>query len=266
MILKWAGGKRQLLPKILPLIPDDIETYWEPFFGAGAVHFALQAKGYFKNAIVIDINIDLNYVFSVVQSRPHTLIKFLSEYKNTEEEYYRIRAWEPEDTVDRAARMIYLNRLCFNGLYRVNKSGKFNVPYGKYKNPTICNVEKILATHEALKNTMLLYGDFEEYKSFIVTKKDFFYFDPPYLKVSDTSFTKYTKNDFTLDDHKRLAKCMFELKDQGVKALLSNADVPIAHELYEGLNIDIVQARRSINRNKDGRGKINELLVRNYTL
>ena len=146
MILKWAGGKRQLLPKILPLIPNDIDTYWEPFFGAGAVHFALQKRGAFKKAIVFDTNKDLECVFSVVRKGPHTLIEWLSKNysKNTEEEYYRIRALEPDNNLERAARMIYLNRLCFNGLYRVNKKGKFNVPYGKYKNPTICNVEKIL--------------------------------------------------------------------------------------------------------------------------
>lgn len=265
MILKWAGGKRQLLPKILPLIPDDIETYWEPFFGGGAVHFALQEKGAFKQAWVSDINKDLFCVFNVIKDNPKKLISLLSTYINTKEEYYKVRALEPKEEIECAARMIYLNRLCFNGLYRVNKSGKFNVPYGKYKNPTICNVEKIMKTHNAMKNTIFTCHDWHfPVQHWLWNEKDFFYFDPPYLKISDTSFTKYSKNDFTLEDHKKLAVCMFHLRDYKIKALLSNADVPVAHKLYEGLNIDIVQARRNINRDKDGRGKVNELLVRNY--
>lgn len=266
--LKWAGGKTQLLPEILKHVPDKIDAYFEPFLGGGAVFFELYNRGLIKNAILTDVNHELILTWRAIQFDIYQVISSLQEKKNDKDFFYdeRGKDYTKRTSPDKAARMIYLNKTCFNGLYRVNKKGGFNVPFGKYKNPTICNVPLLRSVQACLRKTKagIFCNDFEQIKRWL-RKGSFLYLDPPYLPISQTSnFTSYSKEGFNMKDQERLAAFMFRLKEKNIKALLSNSDCKATRTLYNRLNIYTVEARRRINRDATKRGPITELLVRNY--
>ncbi|MGI6743044.1 MAG: DNA adenine methylase [Eubacteriales bacterium] len=269
-ILKWVGGKRQLLDEIIPLIPKKITSYVEPFVGGGAVLFDLQPK----KAIINDLNEELINVYRVVKENPDELLSLLEKHDelNSEEYYYAIRKLDRKDDynsmsdVGKAARIIYLNKTCFNGLFRVNQAGQFNSPYGRYKNPNIVNKPAILAMSKYFNNNdiKILNGDYKQALKNL-RKGAFVYFDPPYLPVStSSSFTGYTENGFSFKEQEELKKECDKLNDRGIRFLLSNSEHPSIRELYKNYDIITVKARRSINSMGDKRGEINEVLVRNY--
>lgn len=266
--LKWAGGKRQLLFEIRKYVPDNYKMYFEPFVGAGAVLFDLQPKC----AVINDINFELMNTYYVIQHSVEELIDELSKHKNEKEYYYTIRNLDRSDTfyelsnIQRAARLIYLNKTCYNGLFRVNRQGQFNVPFGKYKNPKIVNSDVLRAVHDYLTSNeiTILNVDFE--KAVANAKAgDFVYFDPPYDPVSETSsFTNYSLNGFTRDDHVRLRDVFVDLHERGCYVLLSNSATDFIQELYSDFYVEKVSASRNINSVAAKRGKIDEVLVRNY--
>ncbi|MCI5643162.1 DNA adenine methylase [Peptoniphilus sp. SGI.035] len=269
-ILKWVGGKRQLLNEINPLIPEKITTYVEPFVGGGAVLFNLQPK----KAIINDFNKDLINVYRTVRDNPEGLLDILKEhdYRNCEDYYYEIRALDRDDKynnmndLEKAARIIYLNKTCFNGLFRVNQAGQFNSPYGKYKNPNIINEPVILAMSKYFNENdiKILEGDYRDALKNL-RRGAFVYFDPPYMPISSSSsFTGYTENGFNKKDQQELKKECDKLNERGINFMLSNSAHPFIIELYKDYDITIVKARRSINSKGNKRGEINEILVRNY--
>ncbi len=270
-VLKWAGGKRQLLKDIKKHIPERFSTYYEPFFGGGAVLFELQPN----RAVVNDINEELMNVYLVIRDHVEELIEELRnhEEKNSEEYYYEIRELDRDkekynqlSNIKRASRIIYLNKTCYNGLFRVNSQGQFNVPYGRYKNPDIVNEVTLRAVSNYFNKANITFkcGDFEETVKG-ARKGSFVYFDPPYDPISDTSsFTGYDLNGFNKEDQIRLKKLCDKLNERGVKFLLSNSATKFILGLYDGYNIEIVQANRAINSKGDKRGKVDEVLVKNY--
>ncbi len=264
--VKWAGGKRQLLPELLKRVPKTFQVYFEPFLGGGALLFALQPQ----KAVVGDINYDLVNAYKVIKHEVLKLIEILEQHqkKHSEEYYYKIRKIDKNslNNVERAARFIYLNKTCYNGLYRENSKGEFNVPIGRYKNPTILDRENLLAISEYLNSAdvKIIHGDYKHIVA-CAKKGDFVYFDPPYVPVSVTAnFTKYTKSDFTLEDQKELAQVFRQLADNGCYVMLSNSDTEIVRELYKEFNIDQVSANRFINSNSQKRKNHTELIIRNY--
>jgi DNA adenine methylase len=266
--LKWAGGKSQLLSQFEKYLLDDFNKYIEPFLGGGAVFFHLYNTGrlHNKEVILIDSNKDLINCYQIIRKDVEKLISCLSngKYKNNEDIYYKIREQEPTNPIEKAARTIYLNKTCYNGLYRVNQQGKFNVPFGYYKNPTICDTENLKAVSIALKKVKLIAGDFEECLKY-TRKDDFVYFDPPYQPISKTSsFTSYTSNSFIEKDQVRLSRVLKELRKRQCKAMISNSDNEFIHELYDKFSIEVVKARRAINCIGAKRGHINELVIYNY--
>lgn len=265
-VVKWAGGKGQLLKQIEEHLPQEFNTYYEPFIGGGALFFRLWNSQRIKNAVISDNNPDLINIYEVIKKNPEELIIELkkSKYRNEKEAYYKIREWEPRKPVLKAARMLYLNRTCFNGLYRVNSKGKFNVPFGKYKNPKLLDESNIWAVHEALRNTEIRLCDFE--KAVKGAKQgDFVYFDPPYYPLSTTAnFTGYTRNSFNEEDQRRLAETFKRLAGMGVYVMLSNSHTEFIKKLYDQFNLKIVYARRAINSDANGRGQIKEYMILNY--
>ena len=258
--LKYAGGKTALLPKILPLLPAKINTYYEPFVGGGAVFFALAAEKRFKRAVIGDVNDDLIETYFSIQHDLDELVRRLKAHagKHSEEYFYKVRA---QKGVNIAARLIYLNRTCFNGLYRVNRKGEFNVPFGKYANPTICDEENLRAVSIALRRVGLLSGDFER-STMRAKRGDTVYFDSPYAPLSETSnFTGYAKGGFGEADQTRLRDCFAELDARGVHVLLSNSDTPLVRKLYKGFKLEEVQAPRRVNSKGGKRGNVGELLI-----
>jgi len=262
--LKWAGGKKQLAPKILELFPRHIRTYYEPFVGGGAVFFALVAsKKQFSSAVLNDFNAELMNVFKVVRDFPDELLVQIQKLAVTKDIYLQLRAKKPEEfsPVRRAARTMFLNKTCFNGLYRVNKAGIFNVMWGDYKNPTIADPENIQACSTALGHVKILSEDFEEAVKG-AGPEDVIYFDPPYVEVSRTAnFTSYTSSGFSMEDQRRLAECFGSFAKKGVAVVASNSDTPIVRELYDGWELHEVKARRNINSKGDRRGPVGELII-----
>lgn len=265
-IVKWVGGKRQLMFELLKNLPKSYNRYYEPFIGGGALFFELQPD----NAYVSDMNEELINLYSVVRNDVYELIHDLSKHKNSKEYFLEIRNLDRTEqyaklsNVEKASRFIYLNRTCFNGLYRVNTQGQFNVPFGNYKNPKIIDENNLLNCSELLKKTEIRYADFSEILN-KVQKGDFVYFDPPYVPLTETSsFTSYTKDGFDLDMQFKLRDVCYELDSMGVKFMLSNSDTKFVNELYVNYEIKKVFASRQINANADGRGKITEVLVKNY--
>jgi DNA adenine methylase len=272
--LKWAGGKGQLLDDIENNLPLKFNRYFEPFLGGGAVFFHLCQQGFKKHAILSDLNEELITVYSTVRDSIDELIAELSDgtFKAEKDAFYEIRNWDRRsdwkimDPVRRTARMIYLNRTCYNGLYRVNQKGQFNVPYGRYKNPTICDEENLRAVSASLKNAEIRCVDFGSAVK-KARKEDFIYFDPPYQPLSETAyFTDYTAEGFGLDEQKRLALTFQDLHNRGCFVLESNSDVETIRNLYSHPDycIDVVKAKRAISCDPEGRGEIAELLIRNY--
>ena len=269
-VLKWVGGKRQLLPEIKKRIPR-ITSYYEPFLGGGAVLFALQPK----KAVVNDLNTELINVYKVISNNPEELIEELKKYNNDEETFYKIRnidrnkkEFENLSDIQRAARVIYLNKTCFNGLYRVNSLGEFNSPYGRYKNPNIVNDKTIMALNKYFNTADIEFRnmDFEESIKDI-PKGAFVYLDPPYDPVSKTSnFTGYNESGFSDKEQIRIKKMCDELNKKGVKFLLSNSSTDFIKDLYKDYTIEIVNAKRTINSKAEKRGEVEEVLIRNYVI
>ena len=265
-IVKWVGGKRQLMFELLKNMPKSYNRYFEPFIGGGALFFELQPN----NAYISDMNEELINLYTVVRENVYELIADLSKHEVSKEYFLEIRNLDRTDeyknlsNVQRASRFIYLNRTCFNGLYRVNSQGQFNVPFGNYKNPRIIDENNLLNCSELLKNTEIKCADFSE----ILTKAkkgDFIYFDPPYVPLNETSsFTSYTKDGFDMDMQFKLREVCDELDSMGVMFMLSNSDTKFVNELYSNYEIKKVFASRAVNANAEGRGKITEVLVRNY--
>jgi DNA adenine methylase len=272
--LKWAGGKRQLLPRLLEHAPRKIDTYYEPFVGGGALFFALAQEGRFRRAVLSDLNEELIGCYRQLQASVDDVIRELRTLRPSKDDYYRLRELEPGQLAPaaRAARTIYLNKVGFNGLYRVNNSGKFNVPMGSSKRPNFCDEGRLRAVHEALNRTevRLLRQDFD------VTVRDagrgdFVYFDPPYVPLSATSnFTKYARDGFGPEEQERLARTLSDLRGRRVRALLSNSDCAQTDRLYKAhgfkprAHIKKVQVRRAINSVATRRGPVGEILVRTW--
>lgn len=288
--IKWVGGKGQLIGQLETLLPEDFDslenvTYIEPFVGGGAMLFnMLQSHSNIKNAVINDINPDLIGCFRTVKDAPHALIKSLNDIQD---EYYSLISHEERkkyflekrsiynteslNEIENSSLFIFLNRTCFNGLYRVNKSGLFNVPFGKYEKPTICDKDTILKDSELLQNVTIMCGDFEA----TVKEADgitLFYLDPPYRPLSNTSsFNDYTKEKFNDDSQIRLKKFCDTLHAQGHMFMLSNSDCmakcgdTFFDELFSNYYIERVFASRNVNSNPDKRGKLSEIVVRNFT-
>lgn len=271
-VLKWVGGKRQLLKEIRKHIPEKFSTYYEPFLGGGAVLFELQPN----RAVVNDINEELINVYLVIKDHVEELIEELKKHdkENSREYYYEIRSLDRNkdkynqlSNVQRASRIIYLNKTCYNGLFRVNSQGQFNVPYGRYKNPDIVNEVTLRAVSNYFNETNITFkcGDFEEAVK-DAREGSFVYLDPPYDPVSDTSsFTSYNMNGFDKEEQIRLKNLCDKLNKKGVKFLLSNSATDFILDLYKDYNITIVQANRAINSKANKRGKVDEVLVKNYS-
>jgi DNA adenine methylase len=262
-VLKWAGGKSQLLPEILQRLPKQIETYYEPFVGGAAVFFALASEGRFRRAVLSDKNRDLVEVYEALKEEPEKVIEKLRRYRtqHSEESYYEVRAKVPRTRWGRAARIIYLNKTGFNGLYRVNKDGRFNVPFGRYAKPNIVDEPRLLAAAEVLAKVEIRVADFEETCK-RARRGDAVYLDPPYLPVSTTAhFAEYHSEPFGLAEHERLARVFSNLAGRGIVAVLSNSNTEDTRRLFARHSVDIVSARRSINSDRTRRGPIGEILV-----
>ena len=261
--LKMPGGKRQLLPEIREHVPATFGQYLEPFVGGGAVFFDLLASRSEVPAYLGDANAELITTYTAVRDDVESVIAALRphERQHSKEHYYTVRAQRPRSDAQIAARMIYLNRTCYNGIYRVNRQGGFNVPIGRYANPTVCDADNLRACARALAGAEITCADFASVMS-VAERGDFVYCDPPYLPASKTGdFTSYTAAGFTLADHERLADCARRLKESGVHVLLSNADLPVVREIYGGFEVRVVKARRNINSNGGKRGDVGELLI-----
>ena len=244
-IVKWAGGKTQLLQELLPRIPAYSGKYIEPFFGGGALFFALCPQ----NAVIADSNPELINMYEQVANNVDTVIAHLSEYENTEKFFYETREleWEILPPAQAAARFIYLNKTCFNGLYRVNGQGRFNVPYGKYKNPTICDENALRQAAELLKCATIVCGDYAQVLDTYAKAGDFIFLDPPYIPISEYSdFKRYTKEQFYQRDHEKLAETVHTLVSRGCFVILTNSNHPLVHQLYAAYPIDIIQTKRHI--------------------
>ena len=262
-ILKWAGGKSKSLERILAVLPEKIETYHEPFVGGGAVFFALASAGRFERAVLSDCNEDLICVYRAVQCDVDGLIRLLKKLRYDKDEYYKVRGQRPRALLRRAARIIYLNRCCFNGLYRVNRDGRFNVPFGRYKNPKICCEQSLRAAAVALQGVELRTDDFEATCE-RASPGDAVYLDPPYLPLSSTSrFTEYHHDPFLLAQHRRLHDVFDDLTRRDVAAVLSNSCTRETISLFKRFKPQHVQVPRAINSNPTGRGSVSELLVNN---
>ena len=267
--IKWVGGKRQLIAQFQDLFPKTFNNYHEPFLWGGAVFFNIQKKQSFLS----DMNGELINLYQVVQNHPQELISFLESQEISKERFLEIRAWDREENyltkyslIERAGRFIYLNRLGFNGLYRVNGQGFFNVPYGKYTNPDIVQRDNILAASELLRNTQAIikHQSFEEVLK-NAKKWDFVYLDPPYDTLSETSnFTSYIKEDCGKDLQYQLAEVCKKLHKKWVLFMLSNHNTPLIQDLYQDFTQHIVKARRNVNSKGAGRGEIEEIVVVNY--
>lgn len=265
-IVKWAGGKTKLLPALRRLLPATIATYAEPFAGGAALFYELANASRFRRAILADRNEDLVACYRAVRDDVERLIRALGEYRYDKDLFYEVRDRDPSklDDVERGARFLFLNRTCFNGLWRVNASGKFNVPFGRYKNPRIVDEEGLRAASLALAKAEVKNADFADVVR-TLRPGDFAYFDPPYVPLSKTAdFTAYAEGGFGAEDQRRLVETFRELKARGVPAMISNADTEETRELYKSFAAHQVEAPRSINSDASKRGNTTELIVLNW--
>jgi DNA adenine methylase len=268
-VLKWVGGKRQIIQQIMEQIPDDYGRYFEPFLGGGSVFLSIRPK----SAVINDYNDELMNLYKIIKINPNGLVRVLSSLKNEKTEFYRIRNLDRDinfhkSNTDefRAARTVFLNKTCFNGLYRVNANGEFNVPFGNYKNPKIFDSESIFRLSDYLNkyNIKILNTDYFDSLKFI-RKNDFVYIDPPYDPVSaSSSFTSYTEKGFTKEDQIKLKKTCDILNSKGVKFLLSNSATDFILDLYKDYNVTLIDVRRNIAASNMSRKVVKEVLVRNY--
>ncbi len=264
--LKWAGGKQRLLPQYEPYFPPPaaIQHYYEPFIGSAAVFFHLQPRP----ATLADRNPNLIDAYCAIQQDVEAVIRALQPHRNESAYFYRVRAQDPAhlSPAERAARLIFLNKTCYNGLYRENSQGQFNVPFGRYKNPKICDAPRLRAAAAALQGVKLLVADFAQVVATAVAS-DFIYFDPPYAPLSATSsFTHYDGQGFDEADQRRLATTIHQLTDRGCAVMLSNSSAPLIEELYplSRYRHIPIHARRNINSKAHRRGPVKELLIINY--
>ncbi len=269
-LLKWAGGKRQIVRHLISKLPEKFSVYYEPFFGAGALFLELYNRGLIKKAVISDLNKELIALYTIVRDRCSGIIEELENirFTNNKDDYYRARdlfnSMESDHNPEKAALMIYLNRHAYNGLYRVNSSGKFNVPFGRYAQPSLPSPDDIISFSKALSNVKIINKDFETAVS-DATVSDFVYFDPPYAPLSRSSdFSAYSSLGFSLDEQKRLSRVFEELSSRGVMVMESNSATPFIKDLYRDYPLSVVQARRNINSKSNGRGKISELIITNY--
>ncbi len=267
---KWTGGKRQLLSVIKSLMPDNYNRYFEPFIGGGALFFDLAPK----TAYINDFNSELINCYQQIKDNPKELIDLLTRHQtnNSKDYYLNLRSVDRDNRInemspmERAARIMYMLRVDFNGLYRVNSKNQFNVPYGRYKNPKIVDETLILAISDYLNknNIQILNCDFE-YAVKDVKSGDFVYFDPPYIPLSETSaFTSYTHEGFSYEEQVRLRDVFRKLDRKGAYVMLSNSSSPLVEELYKEFNIHKVDANRTNGAKSSSRGKISEIIVTNY--
>lgn len=269
--VKWAGGKKQLLEQFEEYFPKKIEKYFDPFVGGGAVAFyLLKTHSEIKKVYLSDINEELIITYNVIKTQVEELIALLKENKtkHTKEFYYKLRAEDIKalSSLQIAARFIYLNKTCFNGLYRVNSKGQFNVPIGNYKNPAICSEDELKEISQLLRkddiSTKHFYEAIKDAKA-----GDFVYLDPPYYPLNEkSSFTTYTKDNFLEKEQEHLARVFKELDKRGCKVMLSNSDTDFIKNLYKEYTINFVKATRMINCDATKRGAINEVVVTNYPL
>lgn len=244
-ILKWAGGKSQMLDVLLPRVPKHYGKYIEPFFGGGALFFALRPE----NAVIADSNPELVNLYMQVRDHVEDVISALTGYKNEREQFLQARSldWTKLSPIDAAARTVYLNKTCFNGLYRVNRKGQFNTPFGKYKNPKICDAQALREASKALRKTTIVCGDYTTVLAEYAEPDDFVFLDPPYIPVSEYSdFKRYTKEQFEISDHSRLAIEFSRLHSLGCHLLLTNSNHPLVHDLYGQYEIQVIPAKRSV--------------------
>lgn len=261
-VLRWAGGKRKLLPELLKYVPKKIDMYAEPFVGGAALFFHVWPRC--KEAVLIDQNKDLVVFYRVLRDDPKELIKLARCWVITEEVYYKVRALDPKRMPDahRAARFLYLNKTCFNGLWRVNAKGKNNVPWGRWKEgkpPLVVDEEALMAASRALQIATIVKADFHVAQRY---NPDFIYCDPPYDPVSSSSdFTRYAKDDFTWKDQERLESWAGEMQDKGATIVLSNARTKRIRKLYRRWDRHVIKAARAINSDVTKRGKVKELII-----
>jgi DNA adenine methylase len=266
--LKWAGGKTQLTDALMARMPPAFGTYHEPFLGSGAFFFCLYREGKLQRAILSDINPELIDTYLAIRDQPAAVIQLLAEFPYDKTFYYQLRARDPwgMSLAERAARMIYLNKTGYNGLYRVNRQGRFNVPFGRHKSPRYFDPENLLAVSRALQQAEITCAPFES----VLTRAqagDWVYFDPPYMPISETAhFTAYHADGFGLADQAQLRDVCLRLTEMGVGVMVSNSDVPDIRDLYGRpcFRIDTVFANRAINSKGARRGKIAELVIVNY--
>jgi len=270
--VKWAGGKRQLIPVLEQHIPENYGTYFEPFLGGGAMLFHVVTNNPKQKCIVSDLNSDLVLAYITVRDKVDDLISSLKNhsknyFKNSKSYYYETRDSEPKSQVEKTSRLIFLNRTCFNGLYRVNSKGKFNVPLGRYTNPNIVNEDNLRSVSQVLQSKKIQISC-RDFSAIIddAKKNDFVYFDPPYQPVSSTAnFTSYTNRDFTYDDLKRLYKLCKKLDSKGCKFVLSNSNSKEVLEIFlNDWKISEIEANRAINSNSKKRTGHSELIIKNY--
>jgi len=271
--VKWAGGKRQLIPTLNQNLPDNFGTYYEPFLGGGALLFHIITERNNPKCNISDLNSDLILAYITIRDKIDDLIPSLKNHEknyhtNSISYYYSVRESNPKSDIEKTSRLLFLNRTCFNGLYRVNSKGKFNVPLGKYTNPNIVNEENLRSVNRILNTTRVSIKcrDFEAVLS-DAKKGDLVYFDPPYQPVSSTAnFTSYTNKDFTFDDLFRLAELCQNLNSKGCKVLLSNSDSKEVAKMFSSKHwkISKIQVNRAINSNSKKRTGHFELLIKNY--
>ncbi len=264
--VKWVGGKTRLLGELLARAPQHYHRYFEPFVGGGALFFKMRPP----TAVLSDLNADLIATYQAVRDEADAVVRYAARHRTLHSEtyYYQTRErWNETRTelapAARAAAFLYLNKTCYNGLWRVNKSGKFNVPAGRYVNPTILHAEQLRAASFALRNAEIVAAPFDRALA-EADAGDFVYFDPPYDPVSETSdFTSYTAGSFGIADQTRLADAYRQLADRGCAVMLSNSDTPLVRKLYAGFRIDRVMCTRAINSRADARGAVAEVIVTN---
>jgi DNA adenine methylase len=270
--LKWVGGKGQLLKQYRAYFPQQFDTYYEPFLGGGAVFFFLSGHPSIPlhRAHLTDINPELVNVYQCVQQQVDAVIARLSDHRrcHSPDYYYQVRRTEATSPIERAARLIYLNKTCFNGLYRENSKGQFNVPMGRYKNPSIFDPAVLHAASQALQRATIARHSFDHVLELAQSPRDFVYFDPPYYPISATSnFTGYTRRSFGEAEHLRLFETFQILAERGVQVMLSNSDCPFVRDLYsqcDRAQLHTISAARLVNCNAQRRGKITELLITSY--
>ncbi|MBR0280581.1 MAG: DNA adenine methylase [Oscillibacter sp.] len=268
-VLKWVGGKRQLLPALSPLLPAGITAYYEPFLGGGAMLFHLQPQTAYAN----DINADLMRVYAVIRDDVDALIEALQSYRNDADFFYAVREWDRDkrsyarmSDVQKAARVLYLNKTCYNGLYRVNNAGEFNAPFGNYKRPNIVNASGLRAVSAYFRRADTRFSAVDYAEALADAGPGaFVYLDPPYDPVSDTSnFTGYARGGFSRAEQIRLRECCDDLTRRGVRFMLSNSATAFIREQYRAYHITTVRARRAVNSVASRRGDVEEVVVRNY--